>query len=94
MKGGAAEEFAEVVNFVRRFSPSKLVIDGHTDSDASLNLSLLCAQNIKNWLVNEFEFIAAQMVDARGFGEEQPVINNDTPENKQLNRRIEVLVWK
>ncbi len=98
MKGGAAEEFAEVVNFVRRFSPSKLVIDGHTDSDgdsdASLNLSLLCVQNIKNWLVNEFEFIAAQMVDARGFGEEQPVINNDTPENKQLNRRIEVLVWK
>ena len=31
MKGGAAEEFAEVVNFVRRFSPSKLVIDGHTE---------------------------------------------------------------
>ena len=71
MKGGAAEEFAKVADFVRMFSPSKLVIDGHTDSDgdsdASLNLLLLCAQNIKNWLVKEFEFIAAQMVDARGF---------------------------
>ena len=71
MKGGAAEEFAKLADFVRMFSPSKLVIDGQTDSDgdsdASLNLSLLCVQNIKNWLVNEFEFIAAQMVDARGF---------------------------
>ena len=98
MKGGAAEEFAKVADFVRMFSPSKLVIDGHTDSDgdseANLNLLLLRAQNVKNWLVNEFEFITPQMIDARGFGEEQPIVNNDTPENKQLNRRIEVLVWK
>ncbi|MFP6590479.1 MAG: OmpA family protein [Candidatus Latescibacterota bacterium] len=74
MKGGAAEEFAKVADFVRMFSPSKLVIDGHTDSDgdpeANLNLSLLRAQNVKNWMVNEFEFITAQMIDAREFGEE------------------------
>ena len=75
-----------------------LVIDGHTDSDgddeANLNLSLLRATNVKNWLITEYDFITSQMIDARGFGEEQPTINNDTPENKQLNRRIEVLVWE
>ena len=98
LKSGAAEEFAKVVEFVQMFSPSKLVIDGHTDSDgddeANLNLSLLRATNVKNWLITEYDFITSQMIDARGFGEEQPIINNDTPENKQLNRRIEVLVWE
>ncbi len=43
LKSGAAEEFAKVAEFVQMFSPSKLVIDGHTDSDgddeANLNLS-------------------------------------------------------
>ena len=52
------------------------------------------AQNAKNYLVDQYDFITAQMIDARGFGEEQPLVRNDTPENKQLNRRIEVLVWE
>lgn len=98
LKTGAAEEFAKVADFVRLFSPAKLVIEGHTDSDgdaeANLNLSLLRANNVRDWLISEYDFITAAMIDAKGFGEEQPIVANDTPENKQLNRRIEVLVWE
>ncbi|MDA0336301.1 MAG: OmpA family protein [bacterium] len=98
LKPGAAEEFAKVADFVRLFSPAKLVIEGHTDADgdadANLTLSLLRATNVKNWLVAQYDFITAQMIDAKGFGEEQPIVSNDTPENRQLNRRIEVLIWE
>jgi outer membrane protein OmpA-like peptidoglycan-associated protein len=34
------------------------------------------------------------MVEARGYGEDQPLVPNNTPENKQLNRRIEALIWE
>lgn len=98
LKAGAAGEFQKVATFVQLFSPAKLVIEGHTDSDgdaeANLKLSEQRAKSVKDYLVASFNFITAAMIDAKGYGEEQPIVPNDSPENKQLNRRIEVLVWE
>jgi len=33
------------------------------------------------------------MLEAKGCGEERPLYDNDTDENKSLNRRIEFVVW-
>lgn len=98
LKAGAAGEFQKVATFVQLFSPAKLVIEGHTDSDgdaeANRSLSEQRATSVKNYLVSNYNFITAAMIDAKGYGEEQPIVPNDSPENKQLNRRIEVLVWE
>ncbi len=98
LKPGAQEEFDKVARFVELFTPAKLVIEGHTDSDgdaeANQVLSEQRAQSVVDYLVLEFDFISAQMVEARGYGEDQPIVPNNTPENKQLNRRIEALVWE
>ncbi len=94
----ASEEFAKVAEFVLLYSPSKLLIDGHTDSDgdarANKELSEKRAKAVKQVLVEDNDFITDSMVEARGYGEERPMVNNDTPANKALNRRIEVLVWQ
>jgi len=75
-----------------------LIIEGHTDSDGdaegNLALSLARAENVKDYMVQNYDFITNQMIEAKGYGEEQPVVANDTAENKQLNRRIEVLIWE
>jgi len=34
------------------------------------------------------------MIQAEGHGETRPLVANDTPENKALNRRIELVVWE
>lgn len=98
LKPGAATEFDKVAKFVQLFTPAKLVIEGHTDGDgdAEVNrkLSEQRASSVKAYLVASFNFITAAMIDVKGYGEEQPIVPNDTPENKQLNRRIEVLVWE
>ena len=98
LKTGATEEFDKVANFIELFTHSKLIIEGHTDSDgeaeANQVLSEQRAQRVVDYLIVEFDFISAGMVEARGYGEDQPLVPNDTPENKQLNRRIEALIWE
>ena len=98
LKPGAGEEFGKVAGFVENFAPSKLVIEGHTDSDgdaaANQKLSQQRADQVRNFLITSYDFISSGMVETKGYGEERPIVSNDTNENKALNRRIEVIVWE
>jgi OOP family OmpA-OmpF porin len=99
LQGQAVQgELDKVAQFVRSFSPSKLIVEGHTDSDgddeANQALSELRAGMIKDYLINNYEEITPDMVDAQGYGETRPIVTNDTPENMALNRRIEIVVWE
>lgn len=98
LKQGAAQEFAKVATFVQNFSPGKIIIEGHTDSDgdeeANQTLSESRAEMVRQFLINAYPFITPAMIESRGYGERQPIVPNDIPENKTLNRRIEVVVWE
>lgn len=95
---GAVGEFERVAEFVNNFSPNKLIIEGHTDSDgdadANMTLSVNRADAVVQYLVETYTFINSSMIESRGYGETQPITPNDTPENKTLNRRIEVVIWE
>ncbi|NBR15273.1 MAG: OmpA family protein, partial [Crocinitomicaceae bacterium] len=66
-------------------------ISGHTDdvgTDATnLKLSFDRATVVVAELVNKG--IQPSKLIARGYGKTQPIAPNDTPENRQLNRRTE-----
>jgi len=70
----------------------KIQISGHTDSDGNddhnLKLSDARAHAVVDYLVNK-KSISQDRLSWKGYGETQPVAPNDTPENKQLNRRTE-----
>ena len=91
-------ELDKVVQFVRVFNASKLIVEGHTDSDGDERqnqaLSEQRAGMIRDFLIDNYEEITAEMVEAKGYGETQPIVNNDSPENKARNRRIEIIVWE
>lgn len=66
-------------------------ISGHTDSDGSDEYNRGLSQNRADTVVN---FLAQQGVPrermvAKGYGESQPKVPNDSPANKQKNRRTE-----
>ena len=98
LKPGAGQEFAKVAGFVQNFAPNKIVIEGHTDSDGEENANQLLSDNraesVRQFLINAYSFILPGMIKAKGFGEQQPIVENSSPENKALNRRIEVVVWE
>ena len=72
----------------------RVKIAGHTDSDgadaANLDLSKRRGASVKNELVKSFG-IDASRLESDGLGETQPIAPNDTPANKALNRRVELL---
>jgi hypothetical protein len=44
-------------------------------------------------LIIEYDFILPIMREALGHGEERPLFEKTSPENRSMNRRIEVVVW-
>ena len=82
-----------VVDFMRRRKSTTVEVSGHTDNvgNAKKNkaLSLKRAQACRDYLISKG--IEGSRITAVGFGGERPVVPNDTDENRQLNRRIEVV---
>ena len=68
-------------------------VDGHTDSDASDEHNKVLSENRANSVK---VFLASQGVNANivthGYGESKPIASNDTPEGKQKNRRVEIII--
>ncbi len=89
----ALDKFAELL----RKNPSvSIEVSGHTDNtgSASLNkkLSKDRALTVKNYLVNKG--IEDERITYAGYGFEQPIATNDTPEGREQNRRVEIKVIK
>ena len=71
----------------------KVEIAGHTDSRGSdeynMNLSQQRAEAVRNYLISKG--IAAERLFAKGYGESQPVADNETDEGRYKNRRVELV---
>jgi outer membrane protein OmpA-like peptidoglycan-associated protein len=69
----------------------KMAVEGHTDNTGSLalnkSLSQQRAEACMKWLVAHG--IAADRLQAKGYGPDKPLVDNDTPENRAKNRRTE-----
>ena len=72
----------------------KLEIDGYTDSvgkaDHNLDLSRWRAQAVQSVLVSQFG-VDADRLSSNGFGPDNPITSNDTPDGRANNRRVEFL---
>lgn len=81
----------ELAEFLKRFEDVYVDIEGHTDStgaeDYNQQLSQRRAQAVVDVLVNQHG-IAPQRLEAKGFGESQPVADNGSAEGRAENRRV------
>jgi OOP family OmpA-OmpF porin len=77
------------------FPRSQIVIEGHTDSYGSdvtnMNLSRARAESVSAYLATEFGIARFRMSTA-GYGETQPIANNETPQGRERNRRIDIRI--
>lgn len=94
MKPGARETMAKISGILLAHPGLTLQIEGYTDSvgsdDFNQQLSEQRAGSVRDFLVSEG--VSAPSITARGFGKAEPVASNDTPEGRQRNRRVEIVV--
>jgi OmpA-OmpF porin, OOP family len=79
---------------IKQVPGAKVQIVGYTDSDgtpeSNLTLSQERADAVKTYLVGRG--VPADSLTTLGKGEADPLVPNDSPENKAKNRRIELIV--
>jgi len=85
------ETLQKALRTLTTYPEIQVEISGHTDdvgsNSSNQKLSQLRAEAVRTWLINHG--IDIGRLTAVGYGEEQPIVPNDSPENKQKNRRIE-----
>ena len=93
----ALEKVGEVLN--KDVPGSDVAIEGHTDNDpikysgwkTNWELSSARALAVLHYLVDECK-VEPGRLSANGYGEFRPVEPNDSAQNKQKNRRVEIVI--
>lgn len=83
-----------LADIIARCPDLNIEVGGHTDSDGSNaqneRLSLSRAASVVEYLLAKG--LSADMLQSKGYGENNPIAGNDTREGKAKNRRIEFKV--
>jgi outer membrane protein OmpA-like peptidoglycan-associated protein len=91
---GLLDEVAKVIQ--ENPHVQKVSIEGHAsdegDENYNLSLSKARAEAVRVYLVSKG--VAADRLNSTGFGEGKPLVANDTPENREKNRRVEFNITK
>jgi outer membrane protein OmpA-like peptidoglycan-associated protein len=94
LRPGAREKLAKISGIVVSHPGLKLEVEGHTDSvggeEYNQRLSENRAAAVRDYLIQQG--VKSDTITARGFGESQPAVSNDTAAGKQQNRRVELIV--
>jgi outer membrane protein OmpA-like peptidoglycan-associated protein/opacity protein-like surface antigen len=102
-KTGSAELVAssdatldKIAETIKKYPDLKLRIEGHTDSVGeeayNVRLSQKRADAVKNYLVTKAG-VTADEVTAIGVGKAGPIADNDSPEGRAQNRRVEFITY-
>jgi outer membrane protein OmpA-like peptidoglycan-associated protein len=91
---GARERLAKVSGIILAYPSLHLAVEGHTDSvggdEYNQTLSERRAQSVRDYFVQQG--VPAAAIEAHGFGKTEPIASNDTPEGRQQNRRVELVL--
>ncbi len=76
---------------MRRCPESKIEVSGHTDNTGDENYNIALSEKRAQATLEYLKKLAVhpERLTAIGFGSSQPLVENDTEENRQKNRRIE-----
>ena len=94
LKPEAESELTRIVEEIKKYPGSTIIVAGHTDSVGSVEKNQVLSENraaavrdfLKSTGLGDFTF------EVRGYGENRPVATNETEEGRAKNRRVEIVV--
>ncbi len=95
LKAQSRQNLSKLAAILGKYEDTNILLEGHTDATGSdeynLELSRLRAQSVANYLAELG--VSATRFTIMGYGEAQPIADNETIEGRQQNRRVEVAIY-
>ena len=95
IRQGSFDLLTKVEKAIDVFPRSELLIEGHTDSyggdESNQKLSQERAESVQQYMINAMRIPSYRLI-ATGFGETNPVANNETASGRARNRRIDIVI--
>ncbi len=92
LRSESRQTLRDLAQNFRRYPDEVFDVEGHTDNvgspDYNQTLSGRRAGSVRDYLVDQG--VPSSRITARGYGESRPKASNNTPEGRQLNRRVEI----
>jgi outer membrane protein OmpA-like peptidoglycan-associated protein len=91
---GAQTSLNQVADALKDQNDAKILVEGHTDSKGSeasnMELSRARAEAVASYLASRG--VPKEQITSQGYGPSRPVADNNTPEGRANNRRVEIVV--
>jgi outer membrane protein OmpA-like peptidoglycan-associated protein len=92
LRPASKENLTKLATILNKYPDTNIIIEGHTDStgsrDHNMTLSESRAKAVAAYLA--MQNVQSSRFTVMGYGPDQPVASNDTPEGRQLNRRVDI----
>jgi outer membrane protein OmpA-like peptidoglycan-associated protein len=86
----------KVQDAINTFPDSKVIVEGYTDSfgsdDSNLKLSQERSDAVTTYLKANMKSLNSENISSVGYGENNPIANNETLEGRSKNRRIDIII--
>jgi outer membrane protein OmpA-like peptidoglycan-associated protein len=94
LRNESKSELNRLLKLMKENPTMKIEIQGHTD-DVGADVDNLALSKNRSKAVYDYLIkngILSTRLMTKGFGEAKPIISNTTPENRQLNRRVDFII--
>jgi len=96
LKESAGQILDSLAKKIVQVKKATILVEGHTDNDGDGDYNLMLSKNRCNSVIEKLKPLlnAESQYDfeINFYGENKPKVKNDSPENKQLNRRVEITI--
>jgi len=90
----AQRNLTQLATILNKYEDTEILIEGHTDATGSeeynLNLSIERAESVSKFL--SLQGVNSGRFTVMGYGELQPVADNETIEGRRVNRRVDLAI--
>ena len=85
----------QISDAILAYPKAHVIIEGHTDDVGDTNYNLVLSEKranvVMDYLIANFA-VDQNRISSVGYGETRRITENDTPENRQINRRVEIIL--
>lgn len=94
LKSSGVNSVNKLADFLMKYPQHKVLIEGYTDSRGSNQLNQKLSERRANAVRQSLNNmgISNERISTQGYGEAFPIAGNDTAANRQMNRRVEIIL--